>query len=57
MRMTASWCDPYGSTEYKVVARSPRLRSGLPSGRHPDHTKRAVVLEAAKVWLGGAVMS
>ena len=22
MRMTASWCDPHGSTEYKVVVRS-----------------------------------
>ena len=22
MRMTASWCDPQGSTEYKVVVRS-----------------------------------
>ena len=24
--------------------------SGLPSDRHPDHTERAVVLEAVKVW-------
>jgi hypothetical protein len=26
--------------------------SGLPSDRHPDRTKRAVVLEAVKVWPG-----
>jgi hypothetical protein len=31
MRMTASWCDPCGSTEYKVVARSPRPDGELPS--------------------------
>ena len=24
--------------------------SGLPSDRHPDRTKRAIVLEAVKVW-------
>jgi hypothetical protein len=28
--------------------------SGLPSDRHPDRTKRAVVLEAVKVWPGNA---
>ena len=27
----------------------PRPESGLPSDRHPDRTKRAVVLEAVKV--------
>jgi hypothetical protein len=26
--------------------------SGLPSDRHPDCTKRAVVLEAVKMWPG-----
>ncbi len=30
----------------------PRPGSGLPSDRHPDRTKRAVVLEAVKVWPG-----
>ena len=30
----------------------PRPESGLPSDRHPDRTKRAVVLEAVKVWPG-----
>jgi hypothetical protein len=34
MRMTASWCDPHGSTEYKVVVRSTIApASGLPLGR------------------------
>jgi transposase len=32
----------------------PRPESGLPSDRHPDRTKRAVVLEAVKVWPGKA---
>src|SRR5580700_8189224 len=39
-----------GPTEYKVVARLIRARKALPSDRHPDRTKRAVVLEAVKVW-------
>jgi hypothetical protein len=35
------------------VARLIRARkSGLPSDRHPDRTKRAVVLGAVKVWPG-----
>jgi hypothetical protein len=41
-----------GPTEYKVVARLIARASGLPSDRHPDRTKRAVVLEAVKVWPG-----
>lgn len=41
-------------TEYKVVARAPRPLGGLPSGRYPDRTERAVVLEAVKVWPGEA---
>ena len=41
-----------GSTGYKVVARLIAPASGLPSDRHPDRTKRAVVLEAVKVWPG-----
>jgi hypothetical protein len=39
-------------TGYKVVARLIAPASGLPSDRHPDRTKRAVVLEAIKVWPG-----
>jgi hypothetical protein len=39
-------------TEYKVVARLIASESGLPSDRHPDRPKRAVVLEAVKVWPG-----
>ena len=43
----------FGPTEYKVVARLIRApERGLPSDRHPDRTKRAVVLEAVKVWPG-----
>ena len=41
-----------GPTEYKVVARLIAPERGLPSDRHPDRTKRAVVLEAVKVWPG-----
>src|SRR5207344_2700078 len=43
-----------GPTGYKVVARLIAPESGLPSDRHPDRTKRAVVLEAVKVWSGKA---
>ena len=39
-------------TGYKVVVRLIAPTSGLPSDRHPDRTKRAVVLEAVKVWPG-----
>jgi hypothetical protein len=52
MRMTASWSGRYGPTEYKVVARSFAPEGKLPSDRHPDRTKRAVVLEAVNVWPG-----
>jgi len=41
-----------GPTGYKVVARLIAPERGLPSDRHPDRTKRAVVLEAVKVWPG-----
>src|SRR6267142_5662711 len=41
-----------GPTGYKVVARLIAPESELPSDRHPDRTKRAVVLEAVKVWPG-----
>ena len=53
MRMTASWSGRYGPTEYKVVARYPRPMA-VPSDRRPDRIKRAVVLEAIKVWPGKA---
>ena len=39
-----------GSTEYKVVARLHRARKRAPLNRHPDRTKRAIVLKAVKVW-------
>jgi len=39
-------------TAYKVVARLIAPASGLPSDRHPDRTKRAVVLGAVKLWPG-----
>jgi hypothetical protein len=56
MRMSASW---FGSWTHRIKGRGaidPRPESGLPSDRHPDRTKRAVVLEAVKVWPGkGAV--
>ena len=53
MRMTASW---FGSLDlpdtrlWRVDRTAPK--SGLPSDRHPDRTKRAIVLEAVKVWPG-----
>jgi hypothetical protein len=50
MRMSASW---FGSLTHRIQGRGaigPRPKGGLPSDRHPDRTKRAVVLEAVKVW-------
>src|SRR6267142_1441358 len=41
-----------GPTGYKVVARLIAPERGLLSDRHPDRTKRDVVLEAVKVWPG-----
>ena len=38
-----------GPTGYKVVARLIAPASGLPSDRHPDRSKRAVALEAARL--------
>ena len=53
MRMDASWSGRYGPTEYKVAARVPRApTASSPRTRHPDHNKRAVVLEAVKAWPG-----
>ena len=52
MRMSASW---FGSWTHRIQGRGAidlRPESGLPSDRHPDRTKRAVVLEAVKVWPG-----
>jgi hypothetical protein len=52
MRMSASW---FGSSTHRIQGRGaidPRPESGLPSDRHPDRTKRAVVLGAVKVWPG-----
>jgi hypothetical protein len=43
-----------GPTEYKAVAQLIAPESGLPSDRYPDRSKRAVVLEAVKVWPGEA---
>jgi len=43
-----------GPTEYKVVARLIRARKRAPSDRHPDRTKRAVVLEAVKYGLASS---
>jgi hypothetical protein len=58
MRMSASW---FGSWTHRIQGRGaidPSPESGLPSDRHPDRTKRAVVLEAVKVWPGkGGVCS
>src|ERR1022692_688018 len=41
-----------GPTGYKVVARLIRAQKRAPSDRHPDRSKRAIVLEAVKVWPG-----
>jgi hypothetical protein len=52
MRMAASWFGSLDSAGYKVAARFTAPESGLPSDRRPDRCKRAVVLEAVKVWPG-----
>ena len=39
-----------GPTGYKVVARLNRARKQAPLNRHPTALKRAIVLEAVKVW-------
>jgi hypothetical protein len=46
-----------GSWTHRIQGRGaidPRPESGLPFDRHPDRTKRAVVLGAVKVWPGKA---
>jgi hypothetical protein len=49
MRMRASWFGSLRSTGYKVAARVHHaLTAGSPRMRHPDHNKRANVLEAVK---------
>ena len=42
--------DPPDTRSWRDLIRA--QESGLPSDRHPDRTKRAVVLEAVKVWPG-----
>ena len=44
--------DPPDTRSWRDLIRA--QESGLPSDRHPDRTKRAVVLEAVKVWSGKA---
>ena len=44
--------DPPDTRSWRDLIRA--QESGLPSDRHPDRTKRAVVLEAVKVWPGNA---
>jgi hypothetical protein len=52
MRMSASWFGSSTQPDTRSWRDYPRPESGLPSDRHPDRTKRAVVLEAVKVWPG-----
>jgi hypothetical protein len=48
MRMTASWFRSHGSTEYKVVARSPRLMASSPRNcRRCPHCRRARPINVA----------
>jgi hypothetical protein len=52
MRMTASWfgsLDPPNTRLWRDYAAP---KSGLPSDRHPDRTKRGGGGEAIKVWAG-----
>jgi hypothetical protein len=39
-------------TEYKYVGALRSYEASSPRHRHPDHNKRATVLEAVKVWPG-----
>ena len=52
MRMTASWFGSLDPPNTRLWRDRSALERGLPSDRHPDRTKRAVVLEAVKVWPG-----
>src|SRR5438034_11691147 len=52
MRMTASWFGSLDPPNTRLRRDWSAPESGLPSDRHPDRTKRAVVLEAVKVWPG-----
>src|ERR1700730_6474000 len=52
MRMTASWFGFLDPPNTRLWRDGSAPESGLPSNRHPDRTKRAVVLEAVKVWPG-----
>src|SRR4249920_2822545 len=52
MRMTASWFGSLDPPNTRLWRDRSAPESGLPSDRHPDRTKRAVVLGAVKVWPG-----
>jgi hypothetical protein len=52
MRMAASWFGSLDPPDTRLRRGSPAPESGLPSDRRLDQRKRAVVLEAVKVWPG-----
>ena len=52
MRMAASWFGSPGPPDTRLWRDGSAPESELPSDRHPDRTKRAVVLGAVKVWPG-----
>jgi hypothetical protein len=52
MRMTASWFGSLDPPNTRLWRDRSAHERELPSDRHPDRTKRAVVLEAVKVWPG-----
>ena len=52
MRMTASWFGSLDPPDTRLRHDCFAPACELPSYRHPDRTKRAVVLEAVKVWPG-----
>jgi hypothetical protein len=54
MRMTASWFGSLDLPNTRLWRDWTAPESELPSDRHPDRTKRAIVLEAVKVWPGKA---
>src|SRR6266567_3703027 len=54
MRIAASWLGPWTNRIQGCGAIDSRPRAGSPLIVIPDRTKRAVVLEAVKVWPGKA---
>ena len=56
MRMTASWFGSLDPPDTRLWRDDPRPDGKLPSDRRPDRIKRAVVLEAVKVWPGKATV-